>query len=131
MRNTCISLLVVLGISLCGSAGGAGFVPSDIAGLQIWFDAADLSGLGIGSNPAGGTAVGTWADLSDSDLDATQTNTARQPIYRSTVSALGYMPAVDFNGSSDQLQTDAFSSANVRTVFVVAAPKVWPSPLGY
>ena len=62
MRNTCISLLVVLGISLCGSAGGAGFVPSDIAGLQIWFDAADLSGLGSGSNPASGTAVAAWGD---------------------------------------------------------------------
>ncbi len=131
MRNPCISRLFVLGIAFCSSAGAADFVPSDISGLQVWFDAADLGGLGFESNPATGTAVGIWADLSDSGLDATQADAARQPIYRSTVAALGYMPAVDFNGSTDQLQTAAFSSANARTVFVVTAPKVAPSPLGY
>ena len=130
MRNPCISLLFVLGIAFCSSAGAADFVPSDIAGLQVWFDAADLGGLGFESNPATGTAVGIWADLSDSGLDATQADAARQPIYRSTVAALGYMPAVDFNGTSQGLGTAAFSSGNVRTAFVVTVPRAtqsaWP-----
>jgi fibronectin-binding autotransporter adhesin len=124
-------MAAVLGLGLCGGAAMAAFVPSDIPGLQLWFDAGDLTGLGPGNNPAAGTAVGTWADLGTSGLDATQGTAARQPIYRSTVTAMGYMPAVDFNGSSQSMVTAAFSSGLVRTAFVVTAPKASPQTTRY
>ena len=66
MRHVSILMAAVLGLGLCGGAAMAAFVPSDIPGLQLWFDAGDLTGLGPGNNPAAGTAVGTWADLGTS-----------------------------------------------------------------
>ncbi len=74
-------------------ATSGGFVPSDIAGLQVWLEADSLS-LGDGD------PVSTWADQSGNGNDATGSGTAR-PTYQTN--ELNSLPIVRFDGVNDVL----------------------------
>lgn len=92
------------------------FAPTDYAGLVLWLKAD--AGIGV----ADGAAVGTWSDQSGKGNHATQATGGNQPIFRAT--GIGSLPAVDFDGSNDNLATAAIdlSDRNGATLYVVARP---------
>src|SRR6185369_14696112 len=98
------------------AAGGA--EPDTIAGLQLWLDASQLSGVSPGAS------VGNWSDSSSSGHVATQSNLLNQPTYQP--SALNGRPALRFDGSNDylDLSDSVISGSGARTVVWVARPSV-------
>lgn len=83
-------------IALSGQAGT--FSPTDVGGLQLWFDADAISGL------ADGDSVSQWDDLSGTDRHATQATSSRQPTYKAGIQ--NGRPIVRFDGG-DAIQTAA------------------------
>lgn len=113
--------LTTLGIPL---SSGAAFLPSDVSGLEEWFDADGLPTLfqdSAKTTPvtSDGDPVGAWVDQAGSVDEALQTVTAAKPTYRASVALLGNQPALEFDGG-DYLQ-GAFSAtlAQPNTVFAV------------
>lgn len=72
--------------------GAVAFVPTDIAGLQLWLDASLIVGL-ADSDP-----VSTWADASGNGRDATAVDATR-PIYKTGI--INGKPVVRFDGTDD------------------------------
>ena len=103
--------------------GGSGeFSPPDIAGLQLWYDAADASTLFQDSaltTPAlaDGDVVGGWLDKSGNGRNATQGTTGSKPTLKTGVA--NDRNAVRFDGSDDWLEINYSLSASVHTVFVI------------
>ena len=89
------------------------FVPTDIAGCQLWLEADSLS---LSNNDP----VTSWTDLSGQSHHATEAT--NPPTYKTGI--LNSLPVVRFDGSDDKLSiTDwgAINDANF-TVFIVAKP---------
>jgi hypothetical protein len=94
-----------------------GFDPRRIAGLEMWFDAADLSSMA--QNSDGTTAatatddpVGFWRDKSGKARHAKQTLNNSRPFLK--LADKNGRPGLDFDGSNDVLQCDsgaAFAAA--------------------
>lgn len=70
--------------------------PSTISGLQLWLDAADVTGTG--TNPANGTTVTTWKDKSAQHHDAVQANGQSAGVLAS--SSINGLPAMHFTRNS-------------------------------
>jgi hypothetical protein len=99
----------------------AAFVPTDIAGLQLWLKADSLS-----LNDA--DPVTTWADQSGNGRDAGQAVAANKPIYK--VNIVNGKPVVRFDGVNDVMTTAA--SFGVRTIFYAVtytSGVIWGSSL--
>jgi len=88
-----------------------GFVPTDIAGCQLWLAANNIVGLS-NSDP-----VATWADESGNGNDVTQASSGQRPIYETSV--LNGLPVVSFDGVNDTLECAAFSITSPYTFFIV------------
>jgi len=95
------------------SGGGSAFSPASIAGLQLWLDASQITGLNDGD------AVGTWADLSGNGNDATQATGSKKPTFETN--ELNGRPVVRFDGVDDILQTPIFGQFPSKrgTLFLV------------
>jgi len=96
-------------------------VPAQIAGLQLWLDAADGSTLFDattgGSIVAANGTVMRWEDKSGNGLHCTESSNGPQ---RKTAQING-RDIVRFNGTNTQLQgTSTPTTGNARTTFVVA-----------
>lgn len=74
-------------------ADTSGFTPADIAGLGLWLDAQQITGL------ADGDPVTAWTDASGNARNATaDTASAGIPVYRSA--GINGCPAVQFDGDT-------------------------------
>lgn len=83
--------------------GGVPFVPTNIAGCQLWLDAADADTISIG------TGVSQWDDKSGQGNNATQTLGANQPSYQLAVQ--NGLNVIRFDGSNDYLLANSLASA--------------------
>jgi len=100
------------------SGGVAAFSPASIAGLKLWLDASQITGLNDGD------AVATWSDLSGQSNSLTQGTASQKPTYKTNI--LNGKPVVRFDGVDDRLAsaanfgTNNSLSGNLTTsVFVV------------
>ena len=92
--------------------GAAAFTPASIAGLRIWQDAAQITGLNDGDT------VSSWSDSSGNGLALTQATGTKQPLYKTGI--FGSQPAVLFDGVDDELVIASHSfSMTAGTLFVV------------
>jgi hypothetical protein len=90
------------------------FSPSSIAGLGLWVDASQITGL------ADGDPVATWSDLSGNGRNFAQATSAQRPTYK--VSILNGKPVVRFDGVDDRLDA-AYVVAQGLSVFSVLVPR--------
>lgn len=97
---------------LKNGGGAAAFSPTDIAGLQLWLDASQITGLNDGD------AVATWADASGNANDVTQGTASKRPTYQT--SEINGKPCVRFDGVDDFLRCTTFSQAQALTVLCVS-----------
>ncbi|MBW2523552.1 MAG: hypothetical protein JRI23_05230 [Deltaproteobacteria bacterium] len=81
-------------LACTGGAGGAGWNPSQLSGLNLWLEASTC----VFTN---GSHVTTWFDLSGNGNHATQNVSDERPVL--TPSAINGLPAVDFDGVDDSL----------------------------
>lgn len=73
-KTACVACLLLV----ISSKGLAQFTPSDLPGLLLWLDAADVND---GGNPADNSAVSTWHDKSGGNHDLQQGNGGDMPLY--------------------------------------------------
>lgn len=110
----------MIGFYAAGAMGQGGITPpppdpdfpSDIAGLIIHLDASGIVGI------SDGAALATWLDSGPNGYNLTQETSERRPLFRA--SAIGGRPAVEFDGSNDNMAVSfgtTYSQPN--TVFVV------------
>lgn len=92
-----------IGIVASGSGTVAAFSPTDIAGLQLWLDAADAATFTFSS----GTVVSQWNDKSGNTRHVAQGTVARQP---------------DRSGSQNSKATVVFDGAGVNADGLASAP---------
>lgn len=91
-----------------------------IANLTAWYDASQITGL------SDGDPVTNWPDVSGNSRDVVQATAARQPTYRTNVTA--GRPVVRFDGSNDILVTAvAVNNAQPNTYAVVVSSD-FPTP---
>jgi hypothetical protein len=74
---------------------------------QIWLDAGTLS-------QSNGSSVNRWPDISGNDNSAAQSTSSRRPTY--SINSINEKPAINFNGSSQFLQTSSISALNVKDI---------------
>lgn len=97
---------------LAAKAAAGGFVPTDIAGLELWLDASDAGSFTYGT----GDNVSQWNDLSGNTRHATQGTGATQPNRTGTINSL---TTVTF-ASGDRMTLPSFMSGKAAgTVFMV------------
>ncbi len=90
------------------------FLPTDLAGLKLWLDAADA-----GTITESGGLVSQWSDKSSEGNNATQFTGALQPVTGTqTVNGLN---VVDFDGIDDlmELSSQPLIGTEARTIIVV------------
>ena len=110
--------------------GARAFLPTGIAGLQLWLDANDAATLfqdAAKTIPADdGDVVGAWADKSGNGLDATQTTTAAKPTLQFNI--VNGKPVIRFDGTDDGLDAGDFSSLTGGEAFIVVKVDADPPP---
>lgn len=100
-----------------------GFKPTQIAGLEMWFDAADASSITLNSGN-----VSQWSDKSGNSRHGTQETAANQPAYSS--SQQNGRGGINFQNSKWLTTSGAeFTIAQPVTIFTVlrspASPAQW------
>lgn len=91
--------------------GGGSFDPLSI-GWYAAFWAEDPNW----TDPGDGNAVSSWRNDGSGDWGAAaQATGTKQPLYRSSVAALNSKPAIDFDGSNDELKTSAGTAQEPST----------------
>ncbi|USO04440.1 MAG: hypothetical protein H6853_04000 [Rhodospirillales bacterium] len=99
-----------------------------IAGAINYFDAQDIDGDGnTGNQPANGTAVSNWDDISPNDFDSDQTTGGNQPLF--DTSALNGRGGIRFDGINDisiiandaQINTGSYTEKSFAFVFETGA----------
>ena len=102
--------------------------PPIITNLQLWLDAADPTTLfdatSGGSLVAADGAVARWEDKSGNGRHATQGTSANRPTRKTAIQ--NNKDVLRSDGTNDFLQSSAFSSNLVRSVFVVAISQQTP-----
>lgn len=109
---------------LMGGRGARAFVPTDIAGLQLWLkadagtfqDAAKTTPASADTDP-----VGVWDDQSGNGKDATQATAGSKPLLKTNI--LNAKPVVRFDNVDDVLLHTAINLGTANTVFVVFIPR--------
>lgn len=89
----------------------ASLTPDQIAGLQLWYKADQITGL----NDA--DPVTTWTDLGALLKNLTQSTAGNKPSYRTNV--INSLPVVRFDGTDDRMSTASFTSVPQPTTFFV------------
>ena len=102
---------------------GGEFLPNEIANLEIWLDANDISTLWQDSAKttpvtADSDVVGAWEDKSGNGNDLTQVTTANKPLYK-TGQANG-KAVIRGDGTDDYLSVSGLAADATRTFIVVA-----------
>ena len=94
------------------------FSPTDISGLSLWLDAANIDGSD-NSTLSDADSISEWVDLSGSDQGLTQSNANYKPVLDSD--GLNSLGVVQFDGSNDYLSRTTFSNwpTNDITVIIV------------
>lgn len=104
------------------SGGGAGFVPTEVAGLLLWLKGDTGVYSDAGTTPAVNTdPVYQWNDQSGNANHVLQATLGLRPLYATNIQ--NGKAVIDFDGSDDTLKNTATSliTANTAyTVFVVA-----------
>lgn len=100
---------------------GASFAPTDIAGLQLWLDASQITGLGDGD------PVATWPDESGNGNNATQPSSGARPTYQTN--EINGLPIIRFDGVDDELSF-ILTTPQPFTMFFVAK-EITPAASGY
>lgn len=88
------------------------WTPADITGLELWFDATQITGK------TDGQAISQWDDESGNDDHLVQGTGDNQPLYKTGIQ--NSLPAVLFDGSNDRLDIATIAADTSRTVFIVA-----------
>jgi len=100
-----------------GPVVNAGFIPTSIAGCQLWFDAADASTITLN-----GSTVSSWRDKSANAYSVIQPTSANQPTY--TTNLLNGLPGIQLSQTTHLYQIGSsipnFSSSASTTVVMVA-----------
>lgn len=91
--------------------GAAAWTPASIAGLQLWLDASQITGLNDGD------AVSTWTDASGNGYSATQGTASARPIYKTGI--LNSRPVVRFDAVDDTMSNGTFAVNQANTWFAV------------
>lgn len=81
--------------------------PQAVAGLALWLDASQITGL------VNGSPVTAWNDLSGAGNHLSQSTSAVQPKYRTNV--INGKPVVTFDGVNDYLRNTTFGALNAKT----------------
>lgn len=101
------------------SARSAEWTPKNIAGLNLWLDADDLSG-------ADGDAVTSWISKEGSSYNFAQTST-KCPLLKKAANGINGHNTVLFDGTNDVLVcSDTISSVTQGTIFVVYSLSATP-----
>jgi|688.fasta_scaffold300394_2 hypothetical protein len=109
------------------ASGEVPFLPTDVANLEIWWDA--QQGITLS-----GTDVVGWADQGGKNYFATQSSAPRRPSYSSSIAAINNLNAVNFTNTSEEFMDIVASdsgpkpwvAANINnsfTMFVVTNQK--------
>lgn len=93
--------------------GAAAWTPASIAGLQLWLDANQITGLNDGD------AVATWSDASGNANNATQGTASARPLYKTGIK--NGKPALLFDGVDDGFVLTTGLDLSAYTIFVVWA----------
>jgi len=99
------------GGSMIEVADNLRYTPDKTPGLQLWLDAAAITGL------VDGDAVSSWPDLSANGYHATQTDAAKKPTYKTNI--LNGKAVVRFDGG-DFLASNCPADTKPVTIFFVA-----------
>jgi hypothetical protein len=113
------------------SSGTSDFLPSDIAGLQLWLDASDSTTLfdttSGGSLVVADGGVAQWQDKSGNLRHATQATSGSRPQRKTSIR--NSMDVLRFDGTNDSLSISGAASSlkflhgSAYTTFVVASPR--------
>jgi hypothetical protein len=94
------------------------FVPTQIPGCQLWFDAADTSTFTFGS----GTAISEWREKSSNAYSVIQATAGNRPSL--TITAQNALPGIQFSQSTFLYQTATsmpnFTSGGSTSVLIAA-----------
>lgn len=122
-----VSLLSGSGSGGGGGGGGTTFLPSSIAGLQLWLDASDSSTLydsTIGGSlvTTNGAAVSRWEDKSGSGNHFTQATSNARPLLQT--SSLNSKNGLLWDGLNDFMSGSVagFKSFTAATIVLVCNP---------
>lgn len=96
--------------------------PNNISGLDIWYDANDISTLfqdNAGSTPvtANNDAVGMLKDKSGNARHVTQATGTKKPLYKTGIQ--NGLPALQFDATDDFMSGTAFNPSTDFTLFLV------------
>jgi hypothetical protein len=94
--------------------------PAEIS-TALWLDAADSSTI-----TESGGAVSQWNDKSGNNRHATQATSGNRPTVGTTV--LGGLRTVSFNGTTQWIQTGAYTGSQPLTMFCIAQTNVTTGP---
>ena len=95
------------------SSGGSSFSPTQIAGLQAWWDASDSSTITSSSS-----AVSQWRDKSGNARHLAQATGSKQPL--TATDSINGLNVLKFDGVDDIMTTSSFIyGLGACTVFVV------------
>ena len=111
-------------LNAVASAGGSSFVPSDIAGLLVWFKADAITGK------VDGNTITQWDDSSGNAYHANTTNGTggSAPTYKTNI--INSLPVVRF--SSNKLETPSITGMNTNmTVFIVIKGSTTGYPVSF
>ena len=104
------------------SGWNEGVLPSTISGLMIWLKADAITGL------SDGASISSWPDSSGNNLNATQSNTGDQPIYKANI--INGEPVVRFNGTSDYMETSDWSGTLTNRTLIAVTTLATLNPTG-
>lgn len=110
------SLITLGNISLSGRniLPPTNFLPTNLAGCQLWLDASDPNGNGV--LPANGASIPSFFDKSGNGRNATQGTPASQPTYTTNIqNGLG---GIRFNGTNSCFNIPNFTTVPY-TIFLV------------
>lgn len=96
------------------------FYPGVLTGLATWYDASAFGGVLNDSSAVittNDTKVRTFVDRSGSGINGVQTNTAKQPTYKTAANGINGLPALYFNNSA--ITSQANLSLSLFTIFIV------------
>ncbi len=99
-------------VTVTSNAGPPGG-PGDIPNLMMWLQADGITGLNDGD------PVASWPDISGSCNSAAQTNSSKQPVYRTN--QVNGLPAVVFDATDDGMWTVADPGTATTIVAVYAS----------